>query len=205
MDIRVLPGLSNYSETYALQETLVQKRVRDEIPDTLLLLEHSPVITVGRARGAAENVLTASDTPVVKVARGGDVTWHGPGQLVAYPIIKLEGHRKDLHRHLHSLEDAVITLLEELGLSPHRDPRNTGVWLKGKKVCSIGIGCRKWVTWHGLALNVTPNLDVFTQINPCGFEASIMTRLEDHLTPCPDVRALMSPLALHLASALDAA
>ncbi len=176
-----LPGLTDYRAVHALQRDLVERRIREEIDDVVLLVEHAPVITVGRARGAAANVLAASETPVVEVERGGDVTWHGPGQLVAYPIVHLVGDRADLHRHLHALEAAVIGLLADRGVAAVRDDRNTGVWLPdvplARKVCSVAI-------------------------HPCGFEAGVMTRLADHLDPCPTVNALRLPLAGHLAAAL---
>jgi len=201
-----LPGLTPYADAHALQQALVEARIGDRIPDVVLLLEHRDVITVGRRRDAAANVLTAGDLPVVSVERGGDVTWHGPGQLVAYPIVRLEGARADLHRYLRSLEESVIGLLADLGLSGVRDERNTGVWLPGedghRKVCSIGIASRKWVTWHGLALNVTSDLRQFQRLNPCGLDAGLMTRLADHLDPCPTVEDLAEPLARHLADAL---
>lgn len=200
-----LPGLTPYAEAHALQERLVAARARGEIADTILLLEHANVITVGRTRLAEQNVLQAGDWPVVAVERGGDVTWHGPGQLVAYPIVLLEGPRQDLHKHLHSLEAAAIEVCTSLGLAGRTDPRNTGVWLPCadgavRKVCSVGIACRKWVTWHGLALNVNPDPSVFSSIRPCGFDADIMTRLCDHT----DVRldALVEPLAAALTDAL---
>ncbi|MFT4624060.1 MAG: lipoyl(octanoyl) transferase [Myxococcota bacterium] len=204
-----LRGRSDYAIVHALQRALVDARHHQQVPDTVLLLEHAPVITVGRARGAEANVVDAGDTPVVRVERGGDVTWHGPGQLVAYPIVALRGARADLHRHLHSLEDAVIGLLRDLGLDPGRDPRNTGVWLddragQRRKVCSVGIACRRWVSWHGLALNVAPDLrDGFGRINPCGFDTSVMTSLDEHMEAPLAVPALARPLAEHLASALE--
>ena len=146
-------------------------------PDRLWLVEHDPVFTVGRARGAARNVLLPGDAPVLEVERGGDVTWHGPGQVVAYPILRLEGPARDLHAHLHRLEDLMIAVCADFGLVAGRDPRNTGAWIGGRKVGSIGIACRRWVTWHGLALNVDPDLAWFARINPCGFDAGIMTSM----------------------------
>ena len=134
-----------------------QKEVLAEViagaPSRILLVEHEPVYTLGRRRGAAENVLDPGEVPVIEVERGGDVTWHGPGQLVAYPIVALPEGRRDLHRHLRELEGAAIACCEHFGLSAGRDPRNTGAWVGGRKICSVGIACRKWVTWHGLALN----------------------------------------------------
>lgn len=185
-----------YAEAHALQKEVLEARIRGEIPDTILLLEHADTITVGKARGADTNVLAAGSIPVVPVERGGDVTWHGPGQLVAYPIVGTT----DLHAHLRALEQAVIETLAALGLAADRDPRNTGVWLPvpegpPKKVCSVGIACRRWVTWHGLALNVDVDLGRFASIRPCGFDAATMTRLADHLAGCPSVEELVQPLA----------
>lgn len=204
-----LLGRSPYAATHALQQRLVDARARGEAPDVLLLLEHEEVITVGKTRGAEANVLAAADVPVVAVERGGDVTWHGPGQLVAYPIVKLEGRRADLHLHLRSLEEAMIRLLADHGLKGVRDARNSGAWLPvpgealPRKVGSVGIACRRWVSWHGLALNVCPDLAAFERIRPCGFDPTIMTRLADHLTWTPSVQALAAPLARHLADTLE--
>lgn len=204
-----LEGLAGYAAVHALQERLVAE-VAAGGPDVILLLEHAETITVGRGRGAAENVLVAGEVPVVSVERGGDVTWHGPGQLVAYPIVRLEGERRDLRGHLRRLEAAVIALLTPLGLAAAPDPRNAGVWLPvsgepPRKVCSVGVAVRQWVTWHGLALNVSPSLEGFARIRPCGFGSEVMTRLQDHLDPCPTVPGLASPLAHRLAEALELA
>jgi lipoyl(octanoyl) transferase len=208
MELRHLPGPPwPYGRVHALQQELVGQRIRGEIDDCVLVVDHAPVVTVGRGRGAQAGVLDPSDVEVVAVERGGESTWHGPGQLVAYPIVQLEGTRRDLHRHLRNLEDAVIGLLAEVGLEGRRDARNTGVWLGcsdgvTRKVCSVGIACRSWVTWHGLALNVDPDPRVWERIRPCGFDASVMTRAADHLDPCPPLLEWVEPLYRHLATAL---
>jgi len=170
-------GRTTYAASYAAQKAALAARIAGTGPDTLLVCEHEPVITVGRTRGAGQNVLLPGDWPVVEVERGGDVTWHGPGQIVAYPIVALPEGKQDLHAHLHALEEAAIRTCVDLGLPAGRDPRNTGAWIRGRKVCSIGIACRRWVTWHGLALNVSPDLSAFSRIHPCGFEAGVMTSL----------------------------
>lgn len=202
-----LPGLSPYAAVHELQRSLVARRAAGEIEDTVLLLEHEPTITVGRARGAAGNVLAPDGIPVVDVERGGDVTWHGPGQLVAYPIVLLEGPRKDLHRHLRELEESVILALRRAGVAGVRDPRNTGVWLTDpdgvvRKACSVGIACRRWVTWHGLALNVDTDLGWFERIRPCGFDASVMTTVAQSL-PGATLAGWVAPLADALADVLE--
>ncbi len=203
----VLRGLSPYATVHDLQRRLVDQRSRGEGQDVLLLLEHAPTITVGRGRDAALGLLDPGATPVVEVERGGQATWHGPGQLVAYPIVALHPPQRDLHAHMRALEQAVIDVLAELGLPSQRDSRNTGVWLPSppglpRKVCSVGIACRRWVTWHGLALNVHSDPTSFDSISPCGFPSTVMTRLADHKTPAPALEALRDPLADALAHRL---
>src|SRR5690606_23407212 len=129
-----------------------------------------------------QNVLAPGDVEVIEIERGGDVTYHGPGQLVAYPILLLQNDERDLHQFLRNLEEAVITTCARAGIVADREPGKTGGWMTDasgarKKLCSMGIACRKWVTFHGLALNVTTDLSYFHRINPCGFEASVMTSL----------------------------
>ncbi len=177
-------GLADYAGTWQQQLDLVTARQRDEAPDTLLLVEHPHVITLGRAQKAKANVVLPGDVPVVEVERGGDVTYHGPGQLVAYPILHLVEAERDLHRFLRNLEEGMIRALADVGVAgATRRAGATGVWigapgedgLPPRKIASIGIACRKWVTFHGLALNVATDLAYFTRINPCGFESSVMT------------------------------
>jgi lipoyl(octanoyl) transferase len=199
-----LSGPRAYAEVHALQEAWVAAVAAGDAPDTVLLLEHAPTITLGRKRGAEEHVLVPDGVPVVPVERGGDVTWHAPGQLVAYPIVALPPERRDLRGVLASLEAAVSDVLADLGLEPLRDPRNTGVWLRCadgevRKVCSVGVAVRSWVTWHGLALNVVNPLEAFSRVRPCGLGPEVMTRLADHLAPCPPVEALVPRLARALA------
>ncbi len=202
-------GLADYAATLAWMEARVDAIAAGEAPDAVLFLEHAETITVGRHRGAAASVLAAGGVPVVDVSRGGDATWHGPGQLVAYPLVALPEARRDLRAVLGALEEAVIDVVTDLGLSPRRDPRNTGVWLPDaaggapRKVCSLGIAVRRWVTWHGLALNVAPDLGGFARIRPCGFDADVMTRLADHLRPTPTLDALVPPLQAALARHLQ--
>ncbi len=176
-------GRVPYTEAHALQRALVDQRAAGEVGDLLLVCEHDPVYTVGRRRGAEANLLAVGDVPVVEVERGGDVTFHGPGQVVAYPILQLEGAGRDLHAHLHRLEDVMIAACAAAGVEGLRDPRNTGCWARVgplvRKVGSVGIACRRWVTWHGLALNVDTDLAWFGRVNPCGFEASVMTTLAE--------------------------
>lgn len=177
-------GLLDYRQAWDTQKQVLAERLAGTTQDTLILVEHPPVYTLGRRRESASHVLAAGEVPVIQVERGGDVTWHGPGQLVAYPIIALpEGHR-DLHAYMHTLEAAVIRTSAAFGVSASTNPRNTGVWVgqdpdAQRKLCSIGIHCRRWVTWHGLALNVAPDLSYFRRIVPCGLDGVSMTSLAE--------------------------
>jgi lipoate-protein ligase B len=170
-------GRRDYQDVWQLQKDWVAARQRDAIPDTLILVEHPEVITLGRRLSAAANVLAAGDIPVVEIERGGDVTYHGPGQLVGYPILKLDGAERDLHLYLRNLEEALIGVCGALGLMGTRNPGWTGVWIGPRKVASLGIAVRRWVTMHGFALNVATDLGRFAAINPCGLDAAVMTSL----------------------------
>jgi lipoyl(octanoyl) transferase len=174
-------GTRGYAETREDQLELVAQRQRDEVPDTLLLVEHPHVFTLGRSRAAVANVIAPGDVPVIEIERGGDVTYHGPGQIVAYPIVLLRDGERDLHQFLRNLEEAVIRTSARFGLVAGREPGKTGVWTGGKKLCSMGIACRKWVTFHGLALNVTTDLAYFHRINPCGFDSDVMRSLASYV------------------------
>jgi lipoyl(octanoyl) transferase len=175
-------GLSDYQTVWDLQKILVQKRLSGEIPDTLLVGEHPPVITLGRS-SHAENLLNPS-IPVLSIERGGDVTYHGPGQLIAYPIRHLPQGQRDLHQCLRDLEEVIILTLKEFGITGERNPGWTGVWTiepqSGQllKLASIGVSVKKWVTYHGLALNVCNDLAPFSQMNPCGLPSTVMSSMQ---------------------------
>jgi lipoyl(octanoyl) transferase len=176
-------GTRPFRDVWAQQLALVEARQRGDGEDTLIVVEHPHVFTLGRSRAARDNVLAPGDVEVVEIERGGDATYHGPGQLVCYPIVALrDDSERDLHRFLRRLEDAVIATCARVAVLGDREPGKTGVWTTSaagtrKKLCSMGIACRKWVTFHGLALNVTTDLGYFARINPCGFEASVMSSL----------------------------
>jgi lipoyl(octanoyl) transferase len=168
-------GTVPYEDALAWQRELAAARIAGRLDrDTLLLVEHPPVLTRGRA-AHAEHVLRADGIDVVEVERGGDVTFHGPGQLVGYPILDLTRHRRDLHWYLRALERVLIEALHPLGLWAARWPGYTGVWIDDRKIASVGVHVRQWVTWHGFALNVTTNLDEFARIVPCGIAGVQMT------------------------------
>ena len=186
MQKQVLPltarwlGRVGYAEALALQEDLVaRKRADDSLGDELLLLEHEPVYTIGRTpnqsslRGAAH-----LPHPLFPVNRGGQATYHGPGQLVGYPIIDLRRCGQDLHRYLRWVEELVIELLASFGISAQTRARLTGVWIAERKIASIGVGVRHWITMHGFALNVCGDLSPFDAIVPCGIANVTMTSME---------------------------
>ena len=195
-DVRRLPGLTPYAQGWALQRELVDLRKRDGIPDTLLLLEHPPVYTVGRAArdasnlGAGEEHLRSLGAEVFWSDRGGDATFHGPGQLVGYPILRLK--KLDAHKYLRDLEELLILVLSDFGLRAGRHPAYTGVWVGGNKIAAIGVKFTSGrITSHGFALNVTTDLSWFDQFTPCGIEeygvTSLVRELEGGEVSLPEV------------------
>ncbi len=168
-------GVVDYAAALELQNALVAARIRDAIGDTLLLLEHPHVYTLGRGADASYIANASDDVPVYRVSRGGQVTYHGPGQLVGYPIIKLAGVRRDVSRYLRSLERALVAALGEFDIAAARREGMTGVWTGELKIASIGVGIQRWVTLHGFAINVGTDLSYFDAIVPCGIEGCRMT------------------------------
>lgn len=195
-------GNLDYRSAWHRQLERVEQRKRDACADALLMLEHPHVFTMGRSRKALANILAPGEIEVVRVERGGDVTYHGPGQLVAYPIVKLGEGERDLHRFLRNLEEGMIRTLARHGLTAGREPGKTGVWIHGRKLASIGIACRRWVTFHGLALNVTTDLSYFHRINPCGFQANVMTSMAAELGHPVAMTELKEQLTEDLGAAL---
>ena len=174
-------GTVPYVDALELQRDLARRRITGELEeDILLLLEHPPVVTLGRT-AKASNVVSSPDAlrargvEVHEVERGGDVTFHGPGQLVGYPIFDLKRHRRDLHWYLRQVEEALIVALANVGIEAERHAGYTGVWTQGRKIASIGVHARDWVTWHGFALNVLTDLSFFDLIVPCGIPQVQMT------------------------------
>lgn len=188
-------GLTSYEDAWSLQHKLLQARVEGRVPDTLILLEHPHVLTIGR-KGKEENIFTRN-LPTYRVERGGDVTYHGPGQLVGYPIMKIDENNLDIHRLLRNLEEVLIRTLGEWGLQAERNTLQTGVWLKGKKIASIGIAVQRWVTFHGFALNVNTDLSYFTLINPCGLDSKIMTSMREALGYAVDLAIVKKSAVQH--------
>ncbi|HJQ11801.1 MAG TPA: lipoyl(octanoyl) transferase LipB [Gemmatimonadaceae bacterium] len=180
-------GRLPYGEALELQRSIARDRISGAVPqDVLLLLEHPPVVTLGRGSKeknliASPDYLQSKGVELFEVERGGDVTFHGPGQLVGYPIIDLKRHREDLHWYLRKIEEALINTLADYGIPGERNTAFTGVWTRGKKIASIGVHARDWVTWHGFALNVTTDLSFFDLIVPCGIDGVVMTSIAREL------------------------
>ncbi|HSC34545.1 MAG TPA: lipoyl(octanoyl) transferase LipB [Thermodesulfobacteriota bacterium] len=172
-----------YRKALEIQLKLLEMRTNGEIGDTLLLLEHPPTFTIGR-RGnmgnllAAKNYLSKAGIHFEVISRGGDITYHGPGQLVGYPIMDLNGMGRDIHKYLRNLEETIILSLADFGIRGRRIKGITGVWTKWHKIASIGVGVRRWVTYHGFALNVNTDLSYFDMIVPCGIENVKMTSIQ---------------------------
>ena len=184
-------GLIDYSAALDLQTNLRDRRIDGLVPDTLLLLEHPPVITLGRSGNldnvlVSESVLSGHGIRLFHANRGGDVTYHGPGQIVGYAIMDLSRHGTDLRKHLWKLEEVLIRTLASLGITGTRRDGETGVWVAQNKIASIGIHVKRWVTMHGFALNVAPDFHHLSLINHCGITDAPMTSIQNVLAhPVP--------------------
>lgn len=195
-------GRVPYRKALAFQHRAVEFRSRGEAPDVLYVVEHDPVLTVGRSGRegnllAGDAELTRAGIEVVPVERGGDVTYHGPGQIVGYPIVDLTGlpGGRDLHRYLRDLEEALIACLASFGLDAARRPPYTGVWVGDRKVAAIGVAVRHWVAFHGFALNVEPDMSHFDLIHPCGIRDLGVASMAGLLGSAPPRETVIARLA----------
>jgi len=198
-------GRTPYVDAWDLQKKLVELRHQARIPDSLLIAEHEPVITMGRATSLS-NLLVSKEqlakrgVDLFEIERGGDITFHGPGQLVAYPIIDLNNRGRDLHRYLRDLEELVIRTLSDFGISAGLKEGLTGVWAEDRKLAAIGVAVTRWITYHGLALNVNTDLDYFKMINPCGITKYRVGSMTGILGKQIDFRAVADSLAENFAA-----
>ncbi len=197
-------GLVPYAQAWELQRSLAAARVAGNGLDTLLLLEHPPVYTLGRNSDeehilASRAVLAARGATVERIDRGGEVTFHGPGQLVAYPIMKLEGAERSIAWLVDSLEQTIILTLADFGIAGELMEGQRGVWTGGHKIASVGLALKRWVVMHGMALNVAPDLSYFGLINPCGHPETVMTSMERVLGYAPDTVEVGDRFAQHAA------
>jgi len=196
-------GTMSYGPALDLQRDVARRVIDREIPtDVLLLVEHPPVVTLGRTSKGANLLaspafLRERGVELFEVERGGDVTFHGPGQLVGYPIVDLKRHRQDLHWYLRQVEETLIRTLSVFGIPAERSTGQTGVWTNGRKIASIGVHAREWVTWHGFALNVSTDLSFFDLMVPCGIAGVTMTTIERE-------RAAATPIDVVADSVVDA-
>jgi lipoate-protein ligase B len=186
-------GVSRYAEAWELQTLLFQLRTHAQTPDVLLLTQHKHVYTIGKS-GTETHLLASKDelqqqgVEVFHIDRGGDITYHGPGQLVAYPILDLQSYYLDVHRYLRDLEEAIIIALGGYGIVGERDPQYTGVWVGGEKLAAIGVKVTRWITMHGVAINVNTDLSYFDRIVPCGIPGRGVTSVERVLSRRVDVK-----------------
>lgn len=202
-------GIVDYAEAHELQKELQARRIAGDVEDIVLVLEHPPVLTLGRSAKArhvlvSAEVLEARGMTVHEVGRGGDVTYHGPGQLVAYPIIDLKPDRKDVRKYVWSLEETMIRTCADLGVTAARVQGLNGAWVADRKIGAVGVRISRWVTMHGLALNVDSDLTHFDLIVPCGIADKAVTSLTSELGRTVGVADVARPLAHHLASLFGA-
>ncbi len=179
-------SLIDYKEAWDLQKTVFNQRMNGDVFDTLFLLEHPHTYTLGKVAHknnlvGSEDFLKKNNISVFDIDRGGDITYHGPGQIVGYPIINLEDWKKDTHKYLRALEEVIMETCTEYGLNPHRDSKYTGVWIGEKKIAAIGIKVSRWVTMHGFAFNINTDLNMFKGIVPCGINDKDVTSLKNEL------------------------
>jgi lipoate-protein ligase B len=203
-DLGVLP----YRDAFALQKSEVERLQSGDGDEIFFLLEHPHVFTIGR--NAGESALLADRATIesrgVDIAltdRGGDVTYHGPGQLVGYPIVALEPPRRDIRRYVDDLEDVLIRTLRDFGVESHRHPVHRGVWTGGRKIASLGIRISRWVTCHGFALNVDTDLSYYKMINPCGIVGCKMTSMASELDRAPDMAQVKSAVVSHFEAVFE--
>jgi len=182
IDVKRL-GSMDYQAALELQLDYLEKRINGEINDTLIFLQHTPTITIGRSGNKdnlliSEKILEQKKIKYYEVNRGGDITYHGPGQIVCYPIIDLKDHTKDVHKYLRTLEQIIIDVLLEFEIEARRIEGLTGVFVKNSKIASIGVGIKRWVTFHGLSLNINTDLSYFDFIVPCGLNNNPVTSIK---------------------------
>ena len=196
-------GRVPYAEALALQEDLVAARRENRVPDTVLFLEHEPVYTIGK-RPDQSSLRTAKSQsiPVFEISRGGQATYHGPGQLIAYPILDLRSYGRDLHIYLRALEDGILKACRAMGLAASRRESLTGAWVQQRKIASIGVGVRRWISMHGAAVNIGGDLSPFQGITPCGIDGVEMTSLERELGINMSVERAAKSFEPHLETAL---
>ncbi len=202
-------GLTEYGQAYKFQEKLLEQRIRGEIPDTLLLLEHPPTLTIGKGQDL-ENLLVSSEElkkrgiSLFPTDRGGSITWHGPGQIVGYLIFDIKQRNRDIRKFINDLEEVIIRTLADLSIQAGRDERHVGVWVGQEKIAAIGVKVRRWVTKHGFALNVNNDLSHFSLINPCGITNKGVTSVAKLLYRNVPMENVINRLLINFSDVFDA-
>lgn len=198
----MFPERLGFEEALAMQMKICELKKAGFAADVLLLLEHTPVVTLGR-NGDWNNLLVSEETLRMRgvsrhhIDRGGDITFHGPGQLVGYPLLKLERHEQDVHLYMRNLEEAIICVLSEYGIDAGRQEKLTGVWTSSGKICALGVHISRWITRHGLALNVNTDLSYYDLIVPCGLHGKQIASMQSILGCEVDVREVAEKLLTH--------
>ena len=192
-------GHIDYQKAWNLQHEIFNKRLSNEVSDTLLLLEHSNTYTLGKSSNKANLLfsdveLQQKNIAIYNIDRGGDITYHGPGQIVGYPIIDLSFWHKDTHKYLRALEEVIIKTLLEFGVKAERNEKHTGVWVGNNKICAIGIKVSRWITMHGFALNINTDMDLFNGIIPCGIMDKGVTSLSIELNKNIDLNLVKTKI-----------
>ena len=204
-------GLVPYADGLELQRRLVEERKADRIPDTLLLLQHPHVLTIGVKKDGRSHILASPDrltslgVDVFETGRGGDVTYHGPGQLVGYPIVDLNPDRRDVHRYVRDLEEVMIRVCADYGLEAGRVKGFSGAWIGDEKIGAIGVRISRWITSHGFAFNVATDVDFFNLIVPCGIADKGVTSLESKIGRAPEMREVEDRFVAHFAAVFERA
>ena len=192
-------GKSHYNDAWKLQKRLQSQRISGQIDDQLLLVEHFPVYTLGK-NTPREHLLTkeSDNISIIQTDRGGDITFHGPGQLVGYPILDLNQYKRSITWYMRELEQLIIDVLKEYDINGERKKGLTGVWVKGKKIAALGVRISKWVTMHGFSLNINPDLKYYQGIIPCGIKDYGVTSMADLLgNDVPDMSEIKDTLVQH--------
>jgi lipoate-protein ligase B len=201
-------GCVDYAKALKLQREFHRQRLLEEIPDVLLLLEHAPTITIGKS-GTVDNVLAAKEqlaeegVALFFIERGGDATYHGPGQIVGYPIMDLKVRGKDIGRFVHDIEDVIIRTMDDFSIPTDRDPNHPGLWVDNQELAAIGLSIRRWVSMHGFAINVNTKMEHFSLINPCGFTDRQATSMESILGENVPLKAVKERLMIRFSEVFD--
>jgi len=201
-------GFIDYNEAWQLQKDVLEARSNNLIEDTLFLLEHNNTYTLGKIADkkhliSSEKFLNDNKISVYEIDRGGDITYHGPGQIVGYPIISLNDWQKDTHKYLRALEEVIIKTCGSYGLKAERNEKYTGVWVENRKIAAIGIKVKKWVTMHGFAFNVNTDLSLFKGIIPCGIEDKEVTSVKKESGKSIDIEQVKENLLLNFKKVFD--